>query len=81
MAHPGHASVDLEDRSLPGAERVLAFRIDSWTAQPAALPLAAQGPVEYSPYNPRCSLQWVGVFVPLCLGLLLNEHNGHHRLL
>ncbi len=49
----GHASVDLEDRSLPGAERVLAFRIEGWAHERVALPLAATGPPEYSPYNPR----------------------------
>ncbi|KAK9825888.1 hypothetical protein WJX81_001613 [Elliptochloris bilobata] len=51
----GRASIDLEDRSLPGAERVLAFRTADWAHERGALPLAATGPPEYSPYNPRSS--------------------------
>lgn len=49
----GRASIDLADRSLPGAQRVLAFAIERWAHARAALPLAAAGPPEYSPYNPR----------------------------
>ena len=49
----GRASIDLDDRSLPGAQRVLAFAIERWAHARAALPLAAAGPPEYSPYNPR----------------------------
>ena len=49
----GRASIDLDDRSLPGAQRVLAFQIKRWAHERAALPLAAAGPPKYSPYNPR----------------------------
>ena len=49
----GRASIDLEDRSLPGAQRVLAFRTAGWAHTRGALPLAVEGPVGYSPYNPR----------------------------
>ena len=49
----GTASIDLADRSLPGAQRALAFRIERWAHERAALPVTAAGPPEYSPYNPR----------------------------
>jgi len=52
-ARPGRASIDLEDRSLPGAERAVAVAVDAWAQARGALPLACEGPVLFSPYNPR----------------------------
>ena len=48
----GTASLDLEDRSLPGAERSVSVHVLSWTHTIGALPLRAAGPPQPSPYNP-----------------------------
>lgn len=52
MHGSGAATLDLEDRSLPGAQRSVAVRVLNWTHAIGALPLRAAGPPQPSPYNP-----------------------------
>ncbi|CAD7703928.1 unnamed protein product [Ostreobium quekettii] len=48
----GRAAVLFEDRTLPGAQRTVEFRVEEFSHVRAALPLAVKGPVEASPHNP-----------------------------
>jgi hypothetical protein len=48
----GHAEVAHHDRSMPGAQRSVRFRLASWHWAPAALPILPAPVLDRSPYNP-----------------------------
>lgn len=49
----GTAEIAYDDRSMPGAQRAVRFRLAAWHWAPTALPIHPAPVLERSPYNPR----------------------------
>lgn len=49
----GHATIDFNDRSLPGAQRVVSLRVQAWRYIHKALSIHPAPLIEASPYNPQ----------------------------